>query len=51
MNEKRIRITGIENIPTLVNGDSYNKLRPDLARDKEYYASRVKKEPEDRTYE
>ncbi|XP_025416965.1 pre-mRNA 3'-end-processing factor FIP1 [Sipha flava] len=44
-------IKSIENIPTLANGDSYNKSRPDLVRDKEYYASRVKKEPEDRAYE
>lgn len=44
-------IKSIENIPTLANGDSYNKSRPDLVRDKEYYASRVKKEPEERSYE
>ncbi|VVC24322.1 Pre-mRNA polyadenylation factor Fip1 [Cinara cedri] len=44
-------IKSIENIPTLSNGDSYNKARPDLVRDKEYYAARVKKEPEDRVYE
>ncbi|XP_025203753.1 pre-mRNA 3'-end-processing factor FIP1-like [Melanaphis sacchari] len=41
-------VKSIENIPTLSNGDSYNK---ELVRDKEYYASRVKKEPEERTYE
>jgi len=44
-------IKSIENIPTLSNGDSYNKTRPDVVRDKEYYASRVKKEPEERVYE
>lgn len=44
-------IKSIENIPTLSNGDAYNKARPDLVRDKDYYASRVKKEPEERVYE
>ncbi|CAH1720796.1 unnamed protein product [Aphis gossypii] len=42
-------VKSIENIPTLSNEDSYNK---DSVRDKEYYVlSRVKKEPEERSYE
>ncbi|XP_050432675.1 pre-mRNA 3'-end-processing factor FIP1 [Adelges cooleyi] len=45
-------VKSIENIPTLANGgDAYNKARTDVVRDKEYYAARVKKEPEDRGYE
>ncbi|XP_025413920.1 uncharacterized protein LOC112686033 [Sipha flava] len=36
---------------SLKNGDSYKKLRPDLARNEEYYVSRFKKETEDRAYE
>jgi hypothetical protein len=40
-----------ESLVGMANGDSYNKLRLNLVRDKEYYASRVKKKLEDRAYE